>query len=52
LTDPSIVEKSQKEDIDIVAWTVDNREDFEELVKIGVNRITTNSLLVRKVLIV
>ena len=47
LDNPSIVEKSREQDIDIVAWTVDNREDFEALVKIGVKRIITNSLLVK-----
>ena len=44
-TDPSIVEKSRNQGIDIVAWTVDDREDFEKLVKMGVKRIITNSLI-------
>lgn len=47
LDDPSIVQKSQEHDIDIVTWTVDDPADFAELVKIGVKRITTNSLLVK-----
>lgn len=45
LEEPSIVEKSRNQGIDIVAWTVDKQEDFEKLVEIGVTRIITNSLL-------
>jgi glycerophosphoryl diester phosphodiesterase len=49
LEEPSIVEKSRSQGIDIVAWTVDKPEDFEKLVEIGVTRIITNSLLSRLV---
>jgi glycerophosphoryl diester phosphodiesterase len=45
LEEPSIVEKSRNQGIDIVVWTVDKQENFEKLVEIGVTRIITNSLL-------
>ena len=43
--DPLIVERTRDQGIDLVVWTVDDREDFEKLVKMGVKRIITNSII-------
>ncbi|MGB3404235.1 MAG: glycerophosphodiester phosphodiesterase family protein [Microcoleaceae cyanobacterium] len=45
LEEPKWVKESQKEGIDIVAWTVDRPEELQQLVQIGVKRIITNSLI-------
>ena len=42
---PSLIESSRNQGIDVVAWTVDSREDMVKLVDIGVVRIVTNSLI-------
>lgn len=39
------VKESHQQGIDIVAWTVDRPEELEQLVKLGVKRIITNSLI-------
>ena len=45
LTNPSLVATSRNLRIDIGVWTVDNREDLQKLLEIGVVRIVTNSLI-------
>ncbi|HLO49025.1 MAG TPA: glycerophosphodiester phosphodiesterase family protein [Kamptonema sp.] len=45
LENPLLVEISRNQGVDIVAWTVDSREDLLKLVDIGVVRIVTNSLI-------
>ncbi|HEY9301378.1 MAG TPA: glycerophosphodiester phosphodiesterase, partial [Phormidium sp.] len=45
LGNPSLIEASQERGIDIVAWTVDSREDLKKLTELGVTRIITNSLV-------
>ncbi len=45
LEEPNWVEKSHEQGTDIVAWTVDRPEELEQLVKLGVKRIVTNSLI-------
>ncbi|WP_449418732.1 glycerophosphodiester phosphodiesterase [Phormidium nigroviride] len=45
LDNPSLVENSRDRGVDVVAWTVDSREDVVKLVDIGVVRIVTNSLI-------
>ncbi|MDF0554315.1 glycerophosphodiester phosphodiesterase family protein [Kamptonema sp. UHCC 0994] len=42
---PSLIESSRDRGVDVVAWTVDSREDVVKLVDIGVVRIVTNSLI-------
>ena len=45
LENPTLVEQSRNKGVDIVVWTVDNPDEFQELVKIGIRRIITNSLV-------
>ena len=45
LENQALIEKSQSQGIDIVVWTVDNREEFQQLIDLGVTRIMTNSLI-------
>lgn len=42
---PQIVKISQNQNVDLVVWTVDNREDWQNLGNFGVKRIITNSLI-------
>ncbi|HEY9701374.1 MAG TPA: glycerophosphodiester phosphodiesterase family protein [Allocoleopsis sp.] len=44
LDNPKLLEKTRQENIDIVAWTVDEKEDKQQLIKLGIDRITTNKL--------
>lgn len=41
----SLIESSRKQGVDVVAWTVDSRDDWQRLVDLGVVRIVTNSLI-------
>ncbi|MEC4892501.1 MAG: glycerophosphodiester phosphodiesterase family protein [Oscillatoria sp. PMC 1051.18] len=45
---PILIETTYQEDVDLVAWTVDNPTDLHQLVALGVNQIVTNSLLDRQ----
>lgn len=45
LENPSLIQTSKEQEIDIVSWTVDSREDFKELTELGITRIITNSLI-------
>jgi glycerophosphoryl diester phosphodiesterase len=45
LNHPSLIESSRKKGVDVVAWTVDSRDDWQKLVDLGVVRIVTNSLI-------
>lgn len=45
LNHPSLVAKSRDRGVDIVVWTVDDPNDLQALVNIGVRRIVTNSLV-------
>lgn len=45
LKNPDLVEQSRNQGVDIVVWTVDDPDDFEALLEIGIRRIVTNSLV-------
>ncbi|MDT9294563.1 MAG: glycerophosphodiester phosphodiesterase family protein [Arthrospira platensis PCC 7345] len=45
LDQPSIIKETRDKGVDIVVWTVDNINDFERLVDVGIDRIITNSLI-------
>lgn len=45
LENEELIEKTRKENIDIVTWTVDDQEDWQKLIKLGIDRITTNKLI-------
>jgi glycerophosphoryl diester phosphodiesterase len=45
LENPALVEQSRSQGVDIVAWTVDDREDLQKLVNFGITRIVTNCLI-------
>jgi glycerophosphoryl diester phosphodiesterase len=45
LNNPSLVQSSKSQGVDVVAWTVDSQEDLQRLDKLGVVRIVTNSLI-------
>ena len=45
LKHPEIVTQSQNQGVDIVVWTVDDINDFNTLVNLGVKRMITNSLI-------
>lgn len=45
LENPSLVQSSRNQGVDVVAWTVDSQEYLQQLAEIGVVRIVTNSLL-------
>ncbi len=45
LDNPNLVKSSRSQGVDVVAWTVDSKEDLQRLVDIGVVRIVTNSLI-------
>lgn len=42
---PELIKATRSQGIDIVAWTVDSREDFQKLNDLGIYRIVTNSLI-------
>lgn len=45
LNQPDLVTKSRARGVDIVVWTVDDPDDLQALVNIGIRRIVTNSLV-------
>lgn len=45
LNNPEIVAISRHQNIDLVVWTVDNQEEWQKLVDLGIKRIITNSLI-------
>ena len=45
LNHPNLVAKSRDRGVDIVVWTVDDPDDLQALVNIGIRRIITNSLV-------
>ncbi|HEY9876224.1 MAG TPA: glycerophosphodiester phosphodiesterase family protein [Candidatus Obscuribacterales bacterium] len=45
LNNPSLVQSSRSQGVDVVAWTVDSQEDLQRLAELGVVRIVTNSLI-------
>jgi glycerophosphoryl diester phosphodiesterase len=45
LENPALIEQTRSQGIDVVAWTVDNPEEFQQLIDLGVTRIMTNSLI-------
>ncbi|MGB8686793.1 MAG: glycerophosphodiester phosphodiesterase family protein [Microcoleus sp.] len=45
LENPALVEQSRSQGVDIVAWTVDDREDMQKLLNLGITRIVTNCLI-------
>lgn len=47
LNNPSLVQAAKTEGVDIVAWTVDNKEELYKLTAMGIRRIVTNSLINR-----
>ncbi|HAZ47252.1 MAG TPA: glycerophosphodiester phosphodiesterase [Cyanobacteria bacterium UBA11369] len=47
LKNPSLIETSRNQGIDVGVWTVDSHEDLQNLIEIGVKRIVTNSLISR-----
>lgn len=49
LENQALIEKSKSQGIDIVVWTVDDREEFKQLIDLGVTRIMTNSLIGKEV---
>jgi glycerophosphoryl diester phosphodiesterase len=42
LSKPDLVSMARKRGMDVVAWTVDSRRDWEKLAAIGVSRMVTN----------
>lgn len=45
LEQPSIIKEIYSKGIDLVVWTVDDPQDFQQLLDLGVQRIITNSLI-------
>jgi glycerophosphoryl diester phosphodiesterase len=45
LANPGLIAETFHHGIDIVAWTVDDQEDLQALLDLGVNRIVTNTLI-------
>lgn len=45
LDNPELITTSQERNIPVGAWTVDSREDLEHLLRLGVTKIITNTLL-------
>ncbi len=44
LENKELIEKTRKENIDIVTWTVDKKEDWQQLINLEIDRIVTNKL--------
>lgn len=42
---PDFAETSRSRGVDVVVWTVDDRDDFQRLAAAGIGRIVTNSLI-------
>ena len=45
LDNPGLIAESRSQGVDIVAWTVDDREDLQKLLDLGITRIVTNCLI-------
>ena len=45
LENPALIQQTKSQGIDLVVWTVDNSEEFQQLIDLGVTRIITNSLI-------
>ena len=45
LENPGLIAESRSQGVDIVAWTVDDREDLQKLLDFGITRIVTNCLI-------
>jgi glycerophosphoryl diester phosphodiesterase len=45
LDNPALITESRRQGVDIVAWTVDDREDLQKLLDLGITRIVTNCLI-------
>jgi len=45
LENPGLIAESRSQGVDIVAWTVDDREDMQKLLDLGITRIVTNCLI-------
>lgn len=45
LRNPSLVQASRNQGVDVVVWTVDSEKDLHKLANIGVVRVITNSLI-------
>jgi glycerophosphoryl diester phosphodiesterase len=45
LENPWLIEQTRSQGVDIVAWTVDDRENMQKLVDLGITRIVTNCLI-------
>lgn len=45
LENPALIEQSRSQGVDIVAWTVDDRANLQNLLDLGITRIVTNCLI-------
>ncbi|MCC3405424.1 MAG: glycerophosphodiester phosphodiesterase [Microcoleus sp. PH2017_10_PVI_O_A] len=45
LENPALIAETRNQGVDIVAWTVDDPEDMQKLIDLGVTRIVTNCLI-------
>ncbi len=45
LENPALIAESHSQGVDIVAWTVDDRSDMQQLIDLGITRIVTNCLI-------
>lgn len=45
LANPALIAQSRSQGVDIVAWTVDDPEDLQKLLDLGITRIVTNCLI-------
>ncbi len=45
LENPALIQASRSQGVDIVAWTVDDPEDRQKLIDLGITRIVTNCLI-------
>jgi glycerophosphoryl diester phosphodiesterase len=45
LENPALIPETRNQGVDIVAWTVDDPEDMQKLIDLGVTRIVTNCLI-------
>ncbi len=45
LDNPQLLRSSRENNIDVVAWTIDDRTHWQKLVDLGIDRLVTNSLL-------
>ncbi|MEG3975021.1 glycerophosphodiester phosphodiesterase family protein [Microcoleus sp. herbarium8] len=45
LENPALIQESRSQGVDIVVWTVDDPEDRQKLIDLGITRIVTNCLI-------